>query len=266
MSYKLERIGLNDQKAKALWRNVLAKEPALLKLTKADVMGNEYPLMVTTPQQKQLERMRMKGTGGSLKLSGKQLESLGRMAKTVDSQGSGFIKDIFSTLGKIAGPIADTFAPGSSDTVEKIGEKIGDAIEGSVNRKKIIKHVEPLLKEQTKKAQEIIDKYKNNPKLMGPELHRLNMEVMEKISNIKDKVDKGKDITSNDKKLGSGIEGAQNQLPFGVGMQLDNPDALPYGVGFGYGCKCPGCGCGLYQNQNGQLVRVPAGRQRGPKN
>lgn len=266
MSYKLERVGLNDQKAKALWRNVLAKEPALLKLTKADVMGNEYPLMLTPIQQKQLERMRMKGTGGSLKLSGKQLESLGRMAKTVDSQGSGFIKDIFSTLGKIVSPIAETFAPGSSDTVQKIGDKIGDAIEGSVNKKKLKGHVETLLKNNKAAQAKLMQQYKGDPKSLGKAMHQLNTEFGEKLNNLNSKIEKDEKISSADTSIGSGIEGAQNQLPFGVGMQSDNPGTLPYGVGFAYGCKCPGCGCGLYQTQNGQLVRVPAGKQRGPKN
>lgn len=279
MSYKLHRVGLSDAKAKQLWKSTLDGSPMTLKLTKGDVQGSEYPLMLTSPQANKLEKMRAKGVGGNLNLSKRQLVHLNRVAKTVDQEGSGFIKDIFSTLGKIVAPIAESFAPGSSDVVEKIGDKIGDAIEGSVNKKKFKDSSAKLMggfKKDMAQANQLLS---SDPKSANVALKGINDLLVEKLKNLSQKIQDGDKITSDDTIWDSYFSGSGFAYGFGYGLtdgiqspDQRSPNVLPYGTGL-KGHVCDDCNY-LLSTGSGPLLdlvrsaimpkRVPKMPPKGP--
>lgn len=266
MSYKLHRVGLSDAKAKQLWKSTLDGSPMTLKLTKQDVQGSEYPLMLTSPQANKLEKMRAKGVGGNLNLSKRQLVHLNRVAKTIDQEGSGFIKDIFSTLGKIVAPIAESFAPGSSDVVEKIGDKIGDAIEGSVNKKKFKDASAKLMGGYKKDMAQANKQLSSDPKSANVALKGINDLLVEKLKNLSQKIEAGDKITSDDTTWNTYFSG--NGWGYGLndGIQTpaqQSPNVLPYGSGMCADGICDNCNY-LLNTGSGPLLDLVKNALRAP--
>jgi coenzyme F420-reducing hydrogenase delta subunit len=218
MSYNLVRVDLPKQTAYGLFDAMVNKRSFNLKLGKDHLKGSEYPLMLTNAQLNKFNKHKDMNKGLLLKLSKKQLGETLRNSRNIDQQGSGWIKDIFSTVGKVVGSVVNTLAPGSADAIESVGDKIGETIEGSVIKNKKRKIAKPIIKELSRNQSKIL----NSKLSMHDKAKALREAEADAMDELKEKT----------KNVGAGNNNNYNlqALPYGVGMD----DICPHCGGSGF--------------------------------
>lgn len=108
----------------------------------------KMPILLQPRQFQGFQSAKAKGKSYPLVLNRAQLKAM---------KGQGLFKDIASVIAKIASPLLETVAPGSSESFEKVADKVIGAVDNAILRPKAKKAVKSVLT-QSKREQDRVMK------------------------------------------------------------------------------------------------------------
>lgn len=125
MSYKTIMVDVSPAQKEKVLKAIRSGSSAQLRLSKKNLEGGAYPIVITKTQKNRVKRNKLQGKGMVLTLNPKQLKESYNVSEMM---GSGWFKDIANFIGSVAKPVAE-------NTLGKIvGPKLSEDIVGAVGK------------------------------------------------------------------------------------------------------------------------------------
>ena len=157
----------------------------------------KMPFLLQPRQFQGFRSAKEKGKSYNLVLNRKQLDQM---------RGSGLFKDIASIVAKIASPLLETVAPGSSESFEKVADKVIGAVDNAILRPKAKKVVKSVMT-QAKREQDRVLKSDLSKEEKAHRIAKIVEDAMQESTAAAKKVMGSGDSSANNMKICSKCAG-----------------------------------------------------------